>query len=26
VDRLVKLDKKGEGAVYVVAFDIASRE
>jgi len=26
VDRLVKLDKKGEGAVYVVAFDIGSRE
>jgi len=26
VDRLVKLDRKGEGAVYVVAFDIASRE
>jgi len=25
VDRLVKLDKKGEGAVYVVAFDIATR-
>ena len=26
VDRLIKLDKKGEGAVYVVAFDIGSRE
>jgi len=26
VDRLVKLDKKGEGAVYVVAFDIGTRE
>ena len=26
VDRLVKIDKKGEGAVYVVAFDIATRE
>ena len=26
VDRFVKLGKKGEGAVYVVAFDIASRE
>jgi hypothetical protein len=25
VDRLVKLDKKGEGAVFVVAFDIATR-
>jgi len=26
VDRLIKLDKKGSGAVYVVAFDVASRE
>jgi hypothetical protein len=26
VDRLVKLGKKGEGAVYVVAFDIGTRE
>jgi len=26
VDRLIKLDKKGEGAVYVVAFDIGTRE
>jgi hypothetical protein len=26
VDRLVKLGKKGEGAVYVVAFDISTRE
>jgi len=26
VDRLVKLDKKGQGAVYVVAFDIGTRE
>lgn len=26
VDRFVKLDKRGEGAVYVVAFDISSRE
>jgi hypothetical protein len=26
VDRLVKQDKKGQGAVYVVYFDIASRE
>jgi hypothetical protein len=26
VDRLIKLDKKGEGAVYVVAFDISTRE
>jgi len=25
VDRLIKLDKKGEGAVYVVAFDISTR-
>lgn len=26
VDRLVKLNKRGEGAVYVVAFDIGSRK
>jgi len=26
VDRLVKQDKKGQGAVYVVYFDVASRE
>jgi hypothetical protein len=26
VDRLVKVDKKGSGAVYVVAFDIATRQ
>jgi hypothetical protein len=26
VDRFVKLDKNGQGAVYVVAFDIATRE
>jgi len=26
VDRLVKQDKKGVGAVYVVGFDVASRE
>jgi hypothetical protein len=26
VDRLVKVDKKGEGAVYVVAFNIGTRE
>ena len=26
VDRLIKQDKKGSGAVYVVAFDVASRE
>jgi hypothetical protein len=26
VDRLVKPDKKGQGAVYVVAFDVATRE
>lgn len=26
VDRFVKLNKKGEGAVYVVVFDIGSRE
>jgi hypothetical protein len=26
VDRLVKLNKKGEGAVYVVAFDLATRK
>jgi len=26
VDRFVKLDKKGEGAVYVVAFDIGTRQ
>lgn len=26
VDRLVKMDKRGKGAVYVVAFDVATRE
>jgi hypothetical protein len=26
VDRFVKFDRKAEGAVYVVAFDIASRQ
>ena len=26
VDRLVKVGKKGRGAVYVVAFDLATRE
>ncbi len=26
VDRLVKMDKKGKGAVYVVAFNVATRE
>lgn len=26
VDRFIKLDKKGEGAIYVVAFDAHSRE
>ena len=26
VDRLIKLDKKGEGAVYVVSFDIGTRK
>jgi hypothetical protein len=26
VDRLIKMDKKGTGAVYVVAFDVATRE
>jgi hypothetical protein len=26
VDRLVKTDKKGKGAVYVVVFDVATRE
>ena len=26
VDRLVKIDKKAEGAVYVVAFDIGTRQ
>jgi len=26
VDRLIKADKKGVGAVYVIAFDVASRE
>ena len=26
VDRLVKMDKKGQGAVYVVFFDIVSRD
>jgi len=25
-DRLVRMDKKGEGAVYVVAFNLASRD